>query len=95
MQRPQLLDEDCTILHNRQVGPGLHMMRLASPQIAKALLPGQFVHMKLPGMEEHLLRRPFSVYCTNPEAGTLDILYQVVGFGTNHMASLQEGTAAA
>ena len=30
--------------------------------IAAAIEPGQFVHMKVPNMEAHILRRPFSVY---------------------------------
>ena len=31
--------------------------------------PGQFVHMKVPNMEAHILRRPFSVYARDAAAG--------------------------
>ncbi len=64
-------------------------MTLKARQIAAAIEPGQFVHMKVPGMEAHILRRPFSVYARDGEAGTLEILYQAVGFGSAHMTELQ------
>ena len=94
MERTKLIDEACTVVSNNQVGPGLHLVRLRSPRIASSLAPGQFVHMAIPGMEGHVLRRPFSVYRCNEAAGTLDIIYQVVGFGTEHMTSFAEGAQA-
>lgn len=83
-----LVNEQARILANECVGPNLHLMRLVSPSIASSIAPGQFVHMKIPGMESHILRRPFSVYARQMGDGTLDILYQVVGFGSERMASL-------
>lgn len=89
-----LKNERARILRNECAGPALHVMTLFSPFIAASIEPGQFVHMRVPGMEGHILRRPFSVYARNAEAGTLDVLYQVVGFGTAHMASLAAESAA-
>ena len=86
-----LLDEQAVLLANAQVGPRLFVMKLESPRIAQRLLPGQFTHVHIPGMESHILRRPFSVYETYPESGQLDILYQVVGFGTQHLSTLKPG----
>ena len=83
-----LVNERARILKNGCVGPNLYLMTLSAPAIAAAIEPGQFVHMKIPGMEGHVLRRPFSVYAADAEAGTLDVLYQTVGFGTNHLATL-------
>ena len=88
-----LLDENGTILENRQAGPGLFLMALRSEKIAQAVLAGQFVHMRVPGMEGHILRRPFSVYAASPSTGTIEILYQTVGFGTRRMAALAPGEA--
>lgn len=94
-----LVNERAQLLKNECVGPNLYLMTLAAPIISTAIKPGQFVHMKIPGMEAHVLRRPFSVYARDTKAQTLDILYQVVGFGSNHMTSLQptgdEGFVAA
>ena len=83
-----LVNERVRILENECVGPNLYLMTLSSPAIAAAIEPGQFVHMKIPGMEGHVLRRPFSVYAADAAGGTLDVLYQTVGFGTNHLAAL-------
>ena len=86
-----LVNETARILSNEFAGPRLHLMTLEAPQIAASIEPGQFVHMKVPRMEAHILRRPFSVYARDVDAGTIDVLYQVVGFGTDHMTGLAAG----
>ena len=86
-----LVNERACVLENSCVGPRLYLMRLSSPLIAGSLEPGQFVHMRIPGMEGHVLRRPFSVYARDAEAGELELLYQTVGFGSVHMATLRPG----
>ena len=91
MERAQLLDESCQLVSNELRGPNLYLARVHSTRIASSIQPGQFVHAQLPGMEGHILRRPFSVYRADTDAEQLDILYQVVGFGTEHMATLQPG----
>lgn len=80
-----LFNEKVRVLTNTCVGPNLYLMTAQAPKIALTIEPGQFVHMRIPGMEGHVLRRPFSVYAAAPDEGTIDILYQVVGFGTDHM----------
>ncbi|MDO4183110.1 MAG: dihydroorotate dehydrogenase electron transfer subunit [Coriobacteriia bacterium] len=86
-----LLDETAKIISNTCVGPRLWVVTLKAPQIAGAVLPAQFVHMRIPGMDDHILRRPFSIYAADAAAGTVDILYQVVGFGSDHLTTLQPG----
>ena len=84
-----LVNERARILANEEVGPNLYLMELAAPHIAASIEPGQFVHMKVPSMEAHILRRPFSVYARDAAAGTLEVLYQSVGFGTDHMTRIE------
>lgn len=83
-----LVNEQTRIIWNGCAGANLHVMTLEAPAIAAMTRPGQFVHMKIPGMEGHVLRRPFCIYAADAAAGTVDILYQVVGFGSEHMTSL-------
>lgn len=90
----QLVNERARVVLNEQVGPRLHVMTLESPDIAQALQPGQFIHMKVPGRQEHVLRRPFSVYARSLEAGTIDILYQEVGSLTAYLPSVAVGEVA-
>lgn len=86
-----LQDEQTVIIQNEQVGPNLFLMRLDAPGISAQALPGQFVHMKIPDREAHILRRPFSLYAADANKGTLDILYQAVGGGSTYMTSLACG----
>ena len=90
--KPQgLVNERARIVGNKQVGPRLYLMTLHAPVIQELYRCGQFVHLQVPGMEGHILRRPFSVYDQDMNAGTIDVLYQTVGFGTDRMTALAPG----
>ena len=41
-----------------------YRIRLASPEIAAAIRPGQFVMLRLPGRSDPLMARPFALYDT-------------------------------
>lgn len=88
-------DERARVLGNEQIGPRLYKITLDAPLMAKAVRPGQFVHMQLPGFEAHILRRPFSVYRVLPESGVVEIIYQTVGEGTVHMTGYAQGETCA
>ena len=88
-----LVNEHARIVENEHVGPRLHLMVLESPAICEAITPGQFVHMKVPGAPDHVLRRPFSIYGRDTQVSTIDILYQEVGSLTRFMPSLCAGTS--
>ncbi len=91
MADSKLIEERALVVSNEQVDKRLYFTVLESPQIAAALCPGQFVHMQIPGMPDKILRRPFSVYATDPGSGTLKILYQVVGSGTEVLSNVVAG----
>lgn len=78
---------------NEKIGPGLYLMTIEAPSIAETVSAGQFTHVLIPGMEAHILRRPFSIYRASTSSGEIEILYQVVGYGTELMTKLSEGTA--
>lgn len=86
-----LVEETGKVLSNEHLARNLYLMEVESPRIADALQPGQFVHMRLPGMEGHILRRPFSVFDVNLGRASVEILYQAVGFGTSHMTGIEPG----
>lgn len=65
------------------------LLVLQSPSIAIRSGPGQFVHLRVPGLEEAVLRRPFSIY--RAKGKSLSILYKQVGRGTAAMAALRKG----
>jgi dihydroorotate dehydrogenase electron transfer subunit len=84
--------ESCTIVSSGQLAGNIHSLVLEAPAVAAAVRPGQFVHLRLPALEGHILRRPFSVFCADVAAGTIRIDYQVVGEGSAHMTTLTPGT---
>jgi dihydroorotate dehydrogenase electron transfer subunit len=72
-------------------------LRIHAPEIARAIRPGQFLMLRLPGTTDPLLGRPFAFYDTVLDAdgqpAELDIVYLVVGKMTGRMADLRPGDA--
>lgn len=87
----KVLQRTGSIVENKKLTDALYLVTIAVDDIPNALLPGQFIHVQIPGMEGHILRRPFSVYYVDTETSTLTVLYQVVGFGSRHLTSLTKG----
>lgn len=73
---------------NEHVGGNIYLMKLVCAPLASSIKAGQFVHLQLPCGSEHLLRRPFSVYRSDPQSGVLEILYAQIGEGTRLLAQL-------
>ncbi len=77
----------------REVGPQMWQMQLTLPQIAATIRPGQFIHLRRGSGQDPLLRRPFSPSRVDPVTGTVELIYRVVGRGTEDMTYWQAGTA--
>ena len=73
-----------------------YRLRLACPEIAERVVPGQFVMLRLPGTSDPLLGRPLALYDTVPGPGGtpagLDIVYLAVGKMTRRLATLERGS---
>ncbi len=82
-------DESCKVLAHDDWGAGYRYLLLEAPGIVAEAQPGQFVHVKVPGLEKSALRRPFSIF--NAEDGRLELLYKVVGRGTESLSSVRVG----
>ena len=81
------------VTQREEVMPGTWLLRLKSPQIAEFGRPGQFVHIQVASGTDPLLRRPFSFCDIDRQAGTYDILFNVVGQGTGILAAAEAGQA--
>lgn len=81
--------EDVKILEQKAVCGDYRMMKFYSRKIAAVVKPGQFVHLRVAGLNEHVLRRPFSVFKADKKS--LSVLYKIVGAGTELMARLRPG----
>ena len=78
---------DAVVLKQEQVGPGFYRMEILAPEIVQKAEPGQFVHLQVNKALEPLLRRPISIHNVDREKGTLKLLYQVVGKGTEILSN--------
>ncbi|MGH9351373.1 MAG: dihydroorotate dehydrogenase electron transfer subunit [Terriglobia bacterium] len=101
-------DEIVVVTENRPLTGGHFLLSLQSPRQASATRPGQFAMVRLLGRSDVLLRRPMSIYDVKPAANgaahqpasgpgspaILQLLYKVVGRGTQLMAELKPGEEA-
>ncbi len=83
---------------NFPVAENSYVMTVWSPALAPLVRPGQFLHIRCTDQYDPLLRRPLSVLRLrrSPAATTLapdemDILYEVVGRGTDLLSRVQPG----
>ncbi len=81
--------ENASILKQEKVTGDYNVLVLDVPGVSAHAQPGQFVHILVPRLENHVLRRPFSLY--GVEDRTISILYKRVGKGTAALNLLQPG----
>ncbi|MBS1262542.1 MAG: Dihydroorotate dehydrogenase B (NAD(+)), electron transfer subunit [Calditrichaeota bacterium] len=83
--------EDAVVTRNRQIRPGIWSMWLRAPAVCAESRPGQFVHVRV-GRDFHpLLRRPLSIGRVHEDE--LELVWRIVGRGTELMAEATEGDA--
>ena len=85
------MDSDCIILKNECLKGLYRRIVFQAPEIARQALPGQFVHVKISAMKDRILRRPFSISNADAEAGTLTLVYKIVGRGTEELSRMTSG----
>ena len=84
-----MIDERTKVVEHTEIGTGYRYLVLEAPQMAGALQPGQFVHVRVPALEKSALRRPFSVF--DAEDGKVTLLYKTVGRGTAALNAVKPG----
>jgi dihydroorotate dehydrogenase electron transfer subunit len=85
------------VLEHRRLAHDTYLVRLATPEIARAIRPGQFVMLRIAGTQDPLLGRPFALYDTVLDASGqpigIDVVYLVVGKMTGRLPSVRPGDA--
>lgn len=88
-QRGTILLEAARILTHQSFDGAQFILRLHSPRIAARARAGSFAHLRC---AEHLpMRRPLSIMRVDREAGWIELLYKVVGSGTEALATRLPG----
>lgn len=76
------------IVSSKEIALDTFEMVLKNAYISKSALPGQFLHIDVPG---HTLRRPISIALASPEEETVTVLFKVLGGGTKQLSGYQAG----
>ena len=77
--------ENAVIVSTNRLADGIFSTELCAKSIVKDSLPGQFVCVYSDD-GAHLLPRPISICDIDADAGTLRLVYRVVGFGTDELS---------
>ena len=68
------------IVRKRELNPTVTQMEIEAPLVAKKAKPGQFIILRV---DEDGERIPLTVAGTDPEEGTVKIIFQIVGATTD------------
>lgn len=76
------------VINKKQLNPTVTMMDIEAPLVARKAEPGQFIILRV---SEDGERIPLTVAGYNREAGTVKIIFQIVGATTNLLNKKSEG----
>lgn len=76
------------ILTKRVLAPQIHFMEVEAPEIARKRKAGQFVILKI---DEEGERIPLTIVDSDPQKGTLTLIFQEMGYTTRLLGRLGEG----
>lgn len=76
------------ILRKKSLNPTVTLMEIHAPLVAKKAEPGQFIILRV---DENAERIPLTIADYNREAGSITIIYQIVGATTLKLDHLNKG----
>jgi len=91
----QARHDRASVVENQLLARSTWRLRLACPEMAQRIVPGQFLMVRLPHGDDPLLGRPLALFDVwVDEAGAplgVDVVYLVVGRVTRRLAMLRPG----
>jgi dihydroorotate dehydrogenase electron transfer subunit len=81
--------EECQVLAHYKFDGEQRILTLASDKIPQITKAGQFVHITVD--DSLKMRRPISIMSVDVENGSFDLLYKIVGNGTDKLSTRQIG----
>ncbi len=78
------------IVDRKRLAPGVVLIRIQAPEIARTHRPGQFVILRIDDRGERI---PLTVADKDPEAGIITLIFQQVGKTTYQLARMPVGSA--
>lgn len=82
---------EAAVVENVRLAKDTYRLRFEAPAIAAAITPGQFVMVRLAGIDDPLLGRAFAMYDLSVDRTAVDVVYLVHGKLTTALATRQPG----
>jgi dihydroorotate dehydrogenase electron transfer subunit len=87
LNRGTICLEEARILVHTHLDADQHVLRLQAPRCASRATPGSFVHLRC--SDQLPMRRPFSIMRADRQSGWIEVLYKVIGPGSQVLAKAQ------
>ncbi len=78
------------VVHNEEIAPKVHRLVVEAPRVAAARQPGQFVIVRAGEGSERI---PLTIADADPSAGTITLIVQALGAGTQQITAIHAGGA--
>ena len=89
------LQHSVEVVENVPLARDTYRIRFTCPELARRIVPGQFIMLRLAGCDDPLLGRPLALYDTvlspSGEPIGIDIVYLVMGKMTSRLAQYRPG----
>jgi ferredoxin--NADP+ reductase len=85
---PMAMPEPNTIVYKKRLSPNTVRIEVVAPLVAHKALPGQFIILRVHGRGERI---PLTIADSDPEKGTITLLFQEVGASTLQLGLIEEG----
>jgi dihydroorotate dehydrogenase electron transfer subunit len=84
-------NELCTVVSQHEIADSIYELTLRGELVNEMDSPGQFVHMKVGGGSDPLLRRPISISSINKKEFQFTMIYRKQGRGTTALSKKKSG----
>lgn len=85
-RRESVMNEENKIVFRQDLGPQMHLFKIAAPAVAGKARPGQFVMVRIDETGERI---PLTISGWDREAGTVTIVFRETGDTTEKLAALK------
>ncbi len=89
--RDMLSQFTSSVISKERLSEEIFKLTLSSSHVSKTAKPGNFVHIKVNPDHHPLLRRAFGVHRVDEEKGCFEVLFKVVGRGTEILSQKSPG----
>ena len=89
----QAVRETVPVIDCQPLAPDIFRLRMECPPMARLIRPGQFLMVRIHGVDDPLIGRPLALFDTDPQSEAVDVVFVVGGNMTRRLAQLRTGDA--